>query len=83
MMYSLLYNSLFTHVASNELKSSFKIRTIYVKYVYSQLYYYNPNKTDYRINHNYIKIVKSDWLSTALISALIGQFDRKVRVMPK
>ena len=25
------------------------------------------------INHNYNKIVKSDWLSTALISALIGQ----------
>ena len=24
------------------------------------------------INHNYNKIVKSDWLSTALISALIG-----------
>ena len=24
-------------------------------------------------NHNYNKIVKSDWLSTALISALIGQ----------
>ena len=26
------------------------------------------------INHNYNKIVKSDWLSTALISALIGQY---------
>ena len=24
-------------------------------------------------NHNYNKIVKSDWLATALISALIGQ----------
>ena len=35
------------------------------------------------INHNYNKIVKSDWLSTALISALIGQFNRTVRVMPK
>ena len=34
-------------------------------------------------NHNYNKIVKSDWLSTALISALIGQFNRAVRVMPK
>ena len=34
-------------------------------------------------NHNYNKIVKSDWLSTALISALIGQFNRTVRVMPK
>ena len=34
-------------------------------------------------NHNYNKIVKSDWLSTALISALIGQFIRTVRVMPK
>ena len=27
----------------------------------------------YNNNHNYNKIVKSDWLSTALISALIGQ----------
>ena len=34
-------------------------------------------------NHNYNKIVKSDWLSTALISALIEQFNRTVRVMPK
>ena len=34
-------------------------------------------------NHNYNKILKSDWLSTALISALIGQFNRTVRVMPK
>ena len=34
-------------------------------------------------NHNYNKIVKSDWLSTALISALIGQFNRSVRIMPK
>ena len=25
------------------------------------------------INHNYNKILKSDWLSTALISAFIGQ----------
>ena len=33
-------------------------------------------------NHNYNKIVKSDWLSTALISALIGQFNRTVRVVP-
>ena len=38
---------------------------------------------DYSSNHNYNKIVKSDWLSTALISALIGQFKRTVRVMPK
>ena len=37
----------------------------------------------YLSNHNYNKIVKSDWLSTALISALIGQFNRTVRVMPK
>ena len=34
-------------------------------------------------NHNYDKILKSDWLSTALISALIGQLNRTVRVMPK
>jgi len=25
-------------------------------------------------NHNYNKILKSDWLSTALISALMGQY---------
>ena len=36
-----------------------------------------------KLNHNYNKIVKSDWLSTALISALTGQFNRTVRVMPK
>ena len=36
-----------------------------------------------KLNHNYNKILKSDWLSTALISALIGQFNRTVRVMPK
>jgi len=34
-------------------------------------------------NHNYNKILKSDWLSTALISALILLFNRTVRVMPK
>ena len=28
-------------------------------------------------NHNYNKIVESDWLSTALISALIGQFNNR------
>ena len=39
--------------------------------------------TSNKYNHNYNKIVKSDWLSTALISALIGQFNRTVRVMPK
>ena len=37
----------------------------------------------FTINHSYNKIVKSDWISTALISALIGQFNRAVRVMPK
>jgi len=38
---------------------------------------------NFSCNHNYNKIVKSDWLSTALISALIRQFNRTVRVMPK
>ena len=41
------------------------------------------NNNNNNHNHNYNKIVKSDWLSTALISALIGQFNRTVRVMPK
>ena len=35
------------------------------------------------LSHNYNKIVKSDWLSTALILALIGQFKRTVCFMPK
>ena len=37
----------------------------------------------FTVNHNYNKILKSDWLSTALISVLIGQFNRTVCVMPK
>ena len=43
----------------------------------------NDNHKDNHDNHNYNKIVKSDRLSTALISALIGQFNRTVRVIPK
>ena len=39
-----------------------------------------PNITT---NHNYNKMLKSDWLSTALNSALMGQLNRTVRVMPK
>ena len=35
------------------------------------------------INYNYNKILKSDRLSTALISALTGQFNGTVRVTPK
>ena len=31
----------------------------------------------------YNKIVKADWVSTALISALIGQFNRTVHILPK
>ena len=33
------------------------------------------------INHNINKILKSDWLSTVLISALIGQCYRTVRTI--
>ena len=37
------------------------------------------------INHNYRnnKILKSDWLSTVLISALIGQCNRTDRIIPE
>ena len=41
------------------------------------------NNNNNNNNHNYNKILKSDWLPTALISALIGQINRTVRVMPK
>ena len=50
-------------------------------YIFSKLnknccYYY------YYYNHNYNKILISDWLSTALISALRGQCNRTARVTP-
>ena len=41
-----------------------------------------PVTINLNINHNYNKILKSDWLSTVLISALIGQCDGRVRIMP-
>ena len=44
---------------------------------------FKPDRACFQFNHNYNKFVKSDWQSTALISALIGKFDRTVRVMPK
>ena len=47
------------------------------------LLYHENVDINIRGNHNYNKIVESDWLSTALISALIGQFNWTVRVMPK
>ena len=44
----------------------------------------------YIVNHNYIKILESDWSSTDLISAVIGQLHAScacnwtvVRVMPE
>ena len=41
------------------------------------------NNNNNNHNHNYNKILKSDWLSTALISALIEQFDRTVRAFTR
>ena len=54
-----------------------------VQKVDSAIHWVNLFPVNKAINHNYNKIVKSDWLSTALISALIGQFNRTVRAMPK
>ena len=55
-----------------------------VQYRRSVIYKIKRLDTNTRdFGYNYNKIVKSDWLSTALISALIGQFNRTVRVMPK
>ena len=45
------------------------------------LKYWNGNQHK-SINHNYNKIVKTDWLSTVPISALIGQCNRTARIMP-
>ena len=59
---------------------------IYISYIYYKFFLVEENFLECAnntTNHNYNKIVKSDWLSTALISALIGQFNRTVRVMPK
>ena len=38
---------------------------------------------NFHSNHNCNKILKSDWLSTVLISAHIGQSNRTIRVKPK
>ena len=54
-----------------------------VEKVDSAIHWVNHFPVNKAINHNYNKIVKSDWLSTALISALIGEFNRTIRVMPK
>ena len=53
---------------------------IIIIFVHQDSYYYYHY---YYHNHNYNKIVKANSLSTALISALIGQFNRTVHVMPK
>lgn len=37
---------------------------------------------DSDVNHTYDKILKSDWISTVLILALMEQCDRTGRVMP-
>ena len=57
--------------------------TLSVQLVTSSLYKSHLATYYYYYNHNYNKILKSDWFSTALISALIGQFNRTVCVMPK
>ena len=41
------------------------------------------SKNEYSNNHKYNKILKSDLLATALISALIGQFNMRGPVMPE
>ena len=49
-------------------------------------YYFTKSSTEkasFTCNHNYNKIVKSDWLSTAPISALIGQFYWTVRAITR
>ena len=59
---------------------------IYHYYYYYYYYYYHHHHHHYYYYYyyqNYNKILKSDWLSTALILALIGQFNWTVRVMFK
>ena len=47
----------------------------WIQHVHVLCYYY--------YDHNYNKSLKSDWLSTALILALVGQCNRTVCVIPK
>ena len=65
----LVYRQLF-YICSVEnhqtTKKSFLTKFV-LKYVFCNYQYY------YYYNHNCNKIVKSDWLSTALVSALMGQ----------
>ena len=55
----------------------------YDYYDYDYDYNYDYDHYYYYHNHNYNKFLKSDWLSTALISALIEHFKRTVRVMSR
>ena len=56
----------------------------------SQNFIHSSCNYDYYHNHNYIKILESDWSSAGLISAVIGQLHTScacnwtvVRVMPE
>ena len=51
--------------------------------IFFQTIKWKINIIDILYNHNYNKILKSDWLSTVLISALIGQCNRTVFIKPK
>ena len=62
-------------ITASQLVADRKGNAFIVEKVIKELLCFN-----FYFNHNYNKIVKSDWLSTALIPALIGQ---SVRVMPK
>ena len=52
--------------------------TIHTRFLLHSLQYYHLHHYYHYYyhyyNHNYDKILKFDWLSTALISALIGQY---------
>ena len=69
---------LLTKLMVNTMKIQENLKLIFLKV--NQIFRKLKN---YYSNHNFNKILKSDWFSTALISALIGQFNRTVRVMPK
>ena len=70
LVYRQLFNicSVENHQTTKKSFLTIVILNLYLKYVFCNYYYYY-----YYYNHNCNKIVKSDWLSTALVSSLMGQ----------
>ena len=70
------------HIQKKSGQDHFVNRAISQALLRASYFLFIDNNNNY-YNHNYKKILRSDWLSTVLISSLLGQLNRTVRVMLK